>query len=261
MTAMHISDDDLVLQYYGEAGGAEATNESHLGTCDECRRRFRRLQRVMAAVDAAPAPALSLGFEADLWRRLEPQLPRRAAGWRTWLSRAPHRWALAGSMAALLLAAFIAGRFWPAASRPESPGAASAAARPEQVREAILLIALGDHLDRAQRVLVELANASATEIMNISSEQSRAGDLVAANRIYRETAQQAGETGVVEVLEDLERVLIEVANTPSALTARDLDAIRQRIEAQGILFKMRVISSQVREREKADIRRRNTSAS
>jgi hypothetical protein len=112
-------------------------------------------------------------------------------------------------------------------------------------------VAVGDHLDRSQMVLVELVNADGKGPVNISAEQRTARDLVGANRLYRETAARAGEVGVASVLDDLERVLIEIANSPSQLSSAQFEEIRHRIEARGILFKVRVIDSQVREREKS----------
>ena len=56
---------------------------------------------------------------------------------------------------------------------------------------------------------------------------------------------------MASVLDDLERVLIEVANSPSTISSAQLEAIQHRIEAKGILFKIRVVGTQVQEREKS----------
>jgi hypothetical protein len=45
-------------------------------------------------------------------------------------------------------------------------------------------------------------------------------------------------------------VLLEVAHGPSRLSADELDGVRRRIEEGGLLFRVRVLGSQVREREK-----------
>src|SRR5262249_61513522 len=53
---LHLTDDDLVLHYYGEMERAdEARAESHLEACHACRGNYGRLQRVMAFVGSAPA--------------------------------------------------------------------------------------------------------------------------------------------------------------------------------------------------------------
>jgi len=115
---------------------------------------------------------------------------------------------------------------------------------------------VGDHLDHAQMVLAELVNAAATETLtkggvDISFEQQRAQDLVEANRLYRQTAARTGDSTLANVLDELERVLVEIAHSPAQLSSAQLNEIQQRIEARGILFKVRVIGSQVREREKS----------
>jgi hypothetical protein len=97
--------------------------------------------------------------------------------------------------------------------------------------------------------LVELVNAGNSAVVDISSERARARDLVTENRLYRQTAEETGDAGVAGVLDDLERVLVEIANGPSELTRADFDRVRERIESQGIIFKVRVLGERVRERE------------
>jgi hypothetical protein len=62
--------------------------------------------------------------------------------------------------------------------------------------------------------------------------------------------------GLATVLDELERILVEVAASPDALSASDLERVRERIESRGLLFKVRVVSSDVRERQKSDNRKR-----
>jgi hypothetical protein len=116
------------------------------------------------------------------------------------------------------------------------------------VRERVLVVALGEHLERSQAILIELANAPEGGELDVSTEQARASDLVAANRLYRQSASREGEREVSAVLEQLERVLVDVAHGPSRLSPEDLSALRSRIEEQGVLFKVRVIGSTLRER-------------
>ena len=90
-------------------------------------------------------------------------------------------------------------------------------------------------------------------MVDISAERERAEDLVAANRLYRLTAERAGEAGVANLLDELERTLIEIAHSPSKLSSPEFEDLRRRVEAQGILFKVRVVDSQVHERERKSI--------
>ena len=54
---------------------------------------------------------------------------------------------------------------------------------------------------------------------------------------------------VASVLDELERNLIEIVHSPSRISAADLEQIRRRIDAAALLFKVRVMSDELRERE------------
>jgi hypothetical protein len=87
---------------------------------------------------------------------------------------------------------------------------------------------------------------------DISTEQRWAEDLVAASRLYRQDAVDAGEQSVALVLDELERSLLEIARTPSRATAARLNEIRRRIDAASLLFKVRVLGNELRQRERQD---------
>jgi hypothetical protein len=241
---LHLTEDDLVLHYYGEE---IPRAESHLAACAACQANFARLQRVMAFIDSAPAVDAPDGFERLAWARLEPSLHRRSErGWLSWFVLSPARLAFAAGVVLLVGAAFVAGRMMPRAT-PAPPAVAQSA---DQVRERILLVDLGEHLDRSQRMLVELASGDdVAGAVDMTLEQSRAEQLVAANRLYRQTAASTGDAAIASVLDDLERVLVDIAASPKTMTQEELDAVRRRIESKELLFKVRVMASQVRARQ------------
>ena len=253
----HLDEQRLIEYAGGDAGNAVAI-ERHLRECDGCRENYEALRRVLEAARALPVPEPDAGYEARLWHRLGPQLePRKVyLDWREWFSM--RRLAPAGAVAVLVLAAFLAGRFWP---RPTGSGQSAGGGQTEslshlpQVRERILLVAVGDHLDRAQSILLEISNAepgaAPGKEVDISREQQRAEDLLAANRLYRQTAQRTGDAPVADVLGELEPLLLEIANSPTKLSAADFEGLRRRIEARGLLLKVRILDSTVHEREKA----------
>src|SRR5262245_28437651 len=112
----HLTEDDLILHYYGEMSDED---ESHASTplraCEPCHTRYRRLQQVLAAVDehAFASPALPDHFERTVWARLEPGIPRGRRGWTSWLTVSAGRLAFAASIVLLVGAAFYAGRMMP----------------------------------------------------------------------------------------------------------------------------------------------------
>ena len=237
----HLTEQQFVLYYYGEG----AAVREHLDACETCRAQYANLQRVLNVVDSAPVPERAGDYGAEVWGRLESKLGGRNVPRRPWLAPwlwPARHWAAAAGMAALLTAAFLAGRYYPA---PRQSGKMAAAQAPER----ILLVAVGDHLERSQMVLVELANARPGQALDITGERERAEDLVAENRLYRQTAVGTGDRSVANVLDELEPVLMEIAHSPARLTPDELENLRRRIAADGILFKVRVVGSTVRHRE------------
>jgi hypothetical protein len=243
----HITEDDLVLHYYGEMTGADETRTTlHLGACAACHESYRRLQRVLAAVDdtAFAVPELPAHFEPTIWARLEPGLHAERP-WLSWLILSPARLAWMTAVVALVASAFFAGRLFPPRAE-EGPASASSA----QIRDRILLVDLGEHLDRSQMVLLEIMSADSGSSVDMSGERTRAEQLLAANRLYRQTAASSGDASIAELLDDLELLLVDLAASPAQVSADDLDEVRQRIESNGLLFKVRALSSEVRERQK-----------
>jgi hypothetical protein len=257
----HLTEEQLVLYHYGDAGDRVETApiEEHLRTCPVCQADFDQLRRTLAAVEQVPVPDRPDGYGADVWARLQPSLEHGAGGWRERLMSAlsPRRLALAGAAATLVVCAVVAARVlpWhrPAAPPPspttQAPPASSRAAASdrERVQERVLRVAVGDLLERSQMTLTELVNNPSGTTVDISDEQQRVRDLVTENRLYRQTALTTGEPAVANVLDDLERVLVEVANGPSTLSPEEFGRVRKRIEQQGIIFKVRVFGERVRE--------------
>ena len=62
------------------------------------------------------------------------------------------------------------------------------------------------------------------------------------------------------VADDLEggRVLVDIAASPREMTQADLDSVRRRIDDKELLFKVRVMASQVRARQQEAIKVRSS---
>ena len=144
----------------------------------------------------------------------------------------------------------MAGRLLPRST----PGTVATTA--DQLREGVLLVDLGDHLDRSQMMLVELVSADDENPVDMSDERARAEQLVAANRLYRQTAASTGDTGIADLLDELERLLVDFAASPEQLSSKDLNDMRRRIESRSLLFKVRVVSADIRQRQKAIVQAR-----
>lgn len=250
----HPKEEELIAYHDGEAAGREGI-AAHVADCPECRTELERIDALLAALENIPVPEPGEDYGQRVWQQISPRLPERRKRWWDFLLTPPkplnwfepRRWVAAAGIAALVLAAFIAGRL----SKPVNP-VVPLATDQTKIRERILVMAVGEHLGRSEMVLVELANAepqSANEKqVNISGEQRRAEDLLEENRLYRQTALEQGDAALAGVLDELERVLLDVAHSPQQLTPAQLEGIRQRIEARGILFKVRVVGKELQER-------------
>lgn len=245
----HLTEEELIGYREGEPTQREAIAE-HLTTCGACRTELGRIEAVLNALDNLPVPHRGEEYGRRVWQQIAPRLPEKAGpGWRAWLE--PRRWAAVGALAAMVIGAFVAGRW--SNSHGGTPVAATPSA--EQVRERVLVVAVGEHLGKSEMVLMELSNAAPSSPgqrqVNISAEQKRAEDLLDENRLYRETAKQEGDLALANVLDELERVLLDVAHSPDELTPAKLASLQKRIEDRGILFKVRVVDKELQDKQKA----------
>jgi len=229
----HISEEQMILHFYDEPGGEEQAAK-HLNECAACLSRFEALRTLLNSVDTLRVPERGDDYGSQVWKRVEWRMrgvrpARSSTQWKQW-----------GAIAAMLLvgvAGYVLGK--QESGRPEI---ADAAPR-------VLMVAVTEHLERSQVVMKELSNAVEPDIR---FEREEASDLLESNRLYRQSAARQGDTQTVVLLEDLERLLMEIAHSPDKLSATELEAFRQKIEDES--FKIKVLSSHLErqsvEREK-----------
>ena len=238
----HCSDEELLLEYYGESSESAA----HLSTCAECAARFHELTTMLNGVTLEP-PDRSEHYGLEVWQAIRHRLPARQPRWHSLLTP---QWGLAAAAALLLAVGFTAGRIWPQAEEPAAvPNAvarSAAAATDDEARHRMALLDVNDHFDRSDGVLAEVMNASGPR--DLSAERLRAADLVAASRLYRQNAVAMNEPALAAVLEEVERVLLDIVHQPAQATTADLDEIRRRIDSAGLLFKVRVMTNELQHR-------------
>ena len=235
----HLSEEQFVLFYYGEP--SDGAIENHMAECEACREEFRSLQLVLNTVNSAPVPERGPEYGPAVWQRLAIRSSAKRRSGFAW-------WVWGPVFATFVIGAFVAGRLSNRMEVPGTPAVQVASQRTQQVRERILLVAVGDHLERSQMVLAELSNAPRGQgKLDISDERDLAADLLDDNRLYRQTARNTGDVAVASVLDDLENVLMEIAHSPSEVSSQQLGDLRQQIQDRGLLFKVRVLGTRVRE--------------
>jgi hypothetical protein len=246
----HPDEEALVLLFYGDTGPDEERQlTAHLDSCTACQPVWHQIRTTLAAVDAAAVPEPPADFERVMWARLQGELETMR------LTPAPW-WSLrhmlpAGALAAVLLAMFAIGRYWPGAQEAAPDNAQATPAKvPASQSERALLVAMDDHLERSELLLVELMNSPANDAVRLGFERETADDLLSSGRLYRQTATHTGNVYLAAMLEDLEAVLVEIARSPQTLKAQEMNALRTRIEQDDLIFKVRVVTDEIRERQK-----------
>jgi hypothetical protein len=201
---------------------------------------------LLDAPNAVPEPPD--GFERVMWARVSQAIARDAQPARWW------SWRQLGILAAAVVAVALAGR---AREREEpsaegqGPAQTSAASRDLRQDERVLFTALDEHFQQAEALLVEVRNAPDRD--PLAAERVAADDLVSAGRLYRQSAELSGHAQFARMLDDLEPVLVEVARSPVRINREDRQWLRMRIDDDNLLFKVRAIATDLRERsEKGD---------
>lgn len=245
----HPAEEQLVEHVLAGADEPPAAElEAHLLACERCRTDVEELRRVLRATATGEVPARGPEYGAQVWARLEPRLPRTARA--RWENARP--WLAAAAAVLLAVTAFVAGRW----SRPEvttTPGATTtpaASAGVRSIRERVVLAVLADHVERAERALVEIANTDGRSAVDISAEQDWARDLLEANRLYRQTARSTAPPALSAVLDEIEPILLDIVHSPSRLTAAELKSLQTRIEERSLVFKLRFSGAEMRARQR-----------
>jgi hypothetical protein len=233
----HLEEAELVEHYYEESANM-GESERHLKACPVCAKRYEELCRDLDGVAAPTPPALREDYVEQVWQSIRASLPVYEKPKSSWIGYyRPLGWATACVL--LLAVAFVAGRRW-----ERKQASSVAVAVDPQARQRVVIVFLGDHLDRSERLLVELNHADSNDLPALPL-RNEARELLASNRLVRQSAMQAGDLYVEASLDRLERLLMELANEPDKLTEADLDRLRQEMNTDGLLFDIRVLRSRV----------------
>ncbi len=250
-------DEDLILFVYDEHPRGEELERDLLDSeaGPALRERLDALRRQLAVFDEPAAPEPRPGLEERVWARLRPQLdsdsePRTRSGARRLFGRPAPAWggwrfaavaaALVLALLGALLGAFVLGR------RSVTPSSAVVAARPfsDAARERLLDSSVSGHLESSSLLLTDLSHASPEQ--QLGDERVWAASLLAENRLYRRAAERAGQRRIVALLDELEPLLVELANLPADPAAGEVTSLQHRIDERDLLFKVRVVGARLR---------------
>jgi anti-sigma factor RsiW len=269
----HLNESELIAHFCGESEHAAAC-ERHLESCSACAAAYKMLMQdltlIARDVDQEPLPERGAHYGDEVWQRLKPALEpdeslrrswfrwlRPAASDRTATPRVKLAWALAAVV--LVLGTFLAGRFWEHVIAPHPLVAQLDPAPAPKTVQPVIVVLLSDHLERSERLLVELNHPD--EAVVDSALQATARQLLAENRHYRQAvtgannpanAKSDGTDSRFEIspamtltLDDLDRVFAQVAGQKGGLSRTEIAQVKQQINTSGVLFQVRVLRSRV----------------
>ncbi|HET7286945.1 MAG TPA: zf-HC2 domain-containing protein [Pyrinomonadaceae bacterium] len=114
------------------------------------------------------------------------------------------------------------------------------AAIPERVRSADAETMTAMHFETSERLLLAFKNVRLDEV---NYERKRAKQLVLQNMLLKREADTAGDVQISSLLENLEPILIDIANLPDKPDEDTVRAIRERVERKNIVGLLRVNST------------------
>ncbi len=232
----HLAEEELVDLFYNLLYNEGAPlSRAHIDCCAECRAKLERLSGELASLPLIPVPERQDNYGREVWARVRPALEAQPGGKR--LRARLRLWMLAPALATVLAIAFVAGA-WTEQQRTAAQA---------KTRERVLLIAMSDHLQRSEAVLTELLETPAGSI-DLSGEREQARNLLDENRLLRQTALHLGDRPHAALLDDLERTLLDLAHAPADTSPADLQLLRQRVERDRLLPKVRLTSASAREK-------------
>jgi hypothetical protein len=246
----HWTEEEQIEHYYEPSETSPAARE-HLESCPQCAHRSAALEQDLAEFRETYTPFRDELYGEQVWQRLAPQLPQyNVAQKRRWGATA---WwqvlSYAAVSALLLLGAFHAGRQWEKRQQPPNPVAKTAPA--PAVKEHLVVVVLSDHLDRSERLLVELKHADGDSEQMASPIRDEARSLLAANRVLNRDAAETKDPALKTALNHLDRLLAQLADEPGGLNTGTIARLQHEMNAEGLLFEVRVLRSRISDEQSA----------
>lgn len=216
---------------------SDSVLNTHLEQCLECREYLSELQASVASLksqgisnqnfDDIPQRA-----QLDvLWEELQPALDKVDAEKFRQLPKKSYK-AVAASFIAIAasLVVFI-GVLQSPNSPITQPNVADNSINPEVM----------NYLDRAQVMLLQVANSSSPQAMDIPLSQSFARDMALEASFLNGDNNSRVNSGQRKLLKDIEFLLTQIANLDESNAALGVDLLQSFLEEKNILFKIRML--------------------
>ena len=240
----HLTEEELVAHAYDEDD--KDAVEQHLKACAECSETYTALRSDLAEMKFEDVPARDAFYGNRVWESISRLLPVYEARKQSWLRGGMRRGlSYAAACAVLVTCAFIGGRLW---ERRQTQTVAENHSQQKKQNvthppERVVVVVLSDHLDRSERLLMELKHADADSAEMVSPLRDEARSLLAANRTCRQNVKHNDDPALATTLARLDHLLAELANQPEGLNSTTITRLQEEMNADRLLFEVRVLRS------------------
>ena len=245
-----ISDNDLILYFYRDGLDAARIGEidDALFASPDLRARYTRLQQMLHAVDADPAPEPDAQFNERVWQRLDARIAALdpagpATGWRVRLFDTLHSLLVpraAFAAACMLLLAIGVGFYAGRSTAPQPDEIAQTRANAMATR--VLDAYVAEHLRATEGLLLTAVNSDDAGLVG---NRDLAASLVDSNRLYAQAATRSGNARLADFLRQLEPVLLELANQSPDTSVQSIDGLRDYLKKTDLLFQVRATQARI----------------
>ncbi len=217
--------------------GAQLRLDSHLVLCDTCRKLHAELSESTLSLQSKnirSAISTTEPILEDLWDKLQPELNRiDAQRYHRLANRRWQNWMGAGVAAAACLLLAIGLKLEPVGnssqqSAPVTPLTAGRQSNPE----------FQDYLNRAQTVLLTVANTDQASMRGMPLERDYAGIMATEAKLLSSNPDNELSPSQAQLLQDLEHLLLQFANFDEENLAEGLAMLRLYLQDNTILFRM-----------------------
>jgi hypothetical protein len=270
----------LLLYDYaaGELGEEEnRTVEEHCRSCSECAGELEWMRSITSHPPQPPSERLP----ADYWERFAPAVEQRLVPLRSGKTDAPLRWyewfstylqtrwkpVAALSAAAMIVIALGIFRLVPVAPRHDTPPAVAADTASQTPPEkhthvtgptlrgstAAYTPAMDDYLRRSKMLFIGISNMKLDDAgkVDLSAEKEASRELLHQARSIRSKPLDLQSAILVE---DIQKVLIDLANMKDGNDVPDVEILRAGIHEENLLFKIRIAESRF---DSSDVQKRD----
>ncbi len=255
----HLMAEELIDHFYSKDKAGAAASQ-HLESCAACTQAYAALKSDLAELKGVEPPARDAAYGEMVWESLAPLLPAYEVRKQSWMRGGLWRGlSYAAACALLLVGGFFAGRLW-----EHRQAQISAGVHPQQSekpvahpQEHVVVVVLSDHLERSERLLVELKHADSDSTEMVSPMRDEARSLLAANRVCMKNASGTGDPALETALDHLNGLLNELANQPGGLNRAAITRLQDEMNSDGLLFEVRVLRSRIPDQQTAGKNRSN----